>query len=315
MTSKHRIIQFPSLAGSPTATARLAQAYDVIPLWQQADQKAALAEHGKGITAIVTSANVGIQADAIDALPDLKAICSWGVGYDTIDVAYARERGILVSNTPDVLNDCVADMAWGLMIGAARRLGQAHILARNGEWNGSIPLGMRVSGKKLGIVGLGRIGEAIAKRGLGFDMEVRYHSRRQRQDISYGYEASLLDLAEWADFLVVATVGGPETRHLVNRQVLEAVGPRGVVVNIARGSVIDEVALAETLASGKLGAAGIDVFDKEPHIPEALRAVDNAFMAPHIASASYDTRMAMEDLMLENLASFFATGKVITPVE
>lgn len=317
MTSKPRIIQIPSLAGSPSASERLAQRYDVLPLWQQADRKAALAEHGKGVAAIVTSANLGARADLMDALPDLKAICSWGVGYDSIDLDYARSRGIQVSNTPDVLTDCVADMAWGLLIGAARRMSQGDRLVRSNAWteHGSVPpLGTRVSGKKMGVVGLGRIGEAIARRGLGFDMEVRYHNRRPREGAPYGYEASLLELAKWADFLVIATVGGPETRHLIDREALEALGPRGILVNIARGSVVDEAALAEALASGKLGAAGLDVFEREPNVPDALKASDNTFLMPHVASASYETRLAMEDLMLENLASFFATGKVVTPV-
>jgi len=317
MTHKPRIIQVPSLAGSPTVGARLAQHYEVFPLWQQADRKAALAEHGRGVTAIVTSANIGASAELIHALPDLKAICSWGVGYDTIDLACARERGILVSNTPDVLTDCVADMAWGLLIAAARRMGQGDRLVRSGEWDrgSAVPFGIRVSGKKLGVIGLGRIGDAIARRGLGFDMEIRYHNRRRRDDVIYGYEASLSDLAAWADFLVVATVGGAGTYHLVDRKILTALGPNGVIVNIARGSVIDEVAMAELLESGQLGAAGLDVYEHEPHVPAALKACDNTFLTPHVGSASYETRLAMENLMLDNLASFFATGKVLTPVQ
>ena len=245
----------------------MADRYDVVELWKFPDRKAALAEHGKGITAIVTSANFGANAELINALPDLKAICSWGVGYETIDVAAAQARGVQVSNTPDVLTDCVADLAWGLLIAAARRMGQGERFVRSGQWgqiHGSIPLGMRVSGKKLGIVGLGRIGDAIAKRGAGFDMQVRYHNRRQRDDVAYGYEASLVELARWADFLIVATVGGAGTRHLVNQEVLEALGPKGIVVNIARGPVIDETALVAALEAGKLGWAALDVFEHEP---------------------------------------------------
>ncbi|OZI41368.1 hydroxyacid dehydrogenase [Bordetella genomosp. 5] len=318
MTTKQRIIQVGSYAGSPSANARLAESYDVFELWKHEDRKAALAEHGKGVTALVTSATFGCSAELMDALPDLKAICSWGVGYETIDVAAAKARGILVSNTPDVLTDCVADLAWGLLIAAARRIGQGERFVRAGQWgqvHGNIPLGMRVSGKKLGIVGLGRIGDAIARRGLGFDMEVRYHNRRQRDDVDYGYEANLVDLARWADFLIVATVGGPQTRHLVGREVLEALGPKGIVVNIARGPVIDETALVEALTSGKLGFAALDVFEHEPKVPEALRTGDQAVVLPHIGSATYETRMGMEDLMLANLKSYFETGTVVTPAE
>ena len=288
MTTKPRIIQVGSLAGSlrqpdlgrPLRRRRTLE----IP-----DRKAALAEHGKGITAIVTSANFGANAELINALPDLKAICSWGVGYETIDVAAAQARGVQVSNTPDVLTDCVADLAWGLLIAAARRMGQGERFVRSGQWgqiHGSIPLGMRVSGKKLGIVGLGRIGDAIAKRGAGFDMQVRYHNRRQRDDVAYGYEASLVELARWADFLIVATVGGAGTRHLVNQEVLEALGPKGIVVNIARGPVIDETALVAALEAGKLGWAALDVFEHEPG------AAGAAGQRPGRAAAAYRQRHA-----------------------
>lgn len=318
MTTKHRILQVGSLSGSPSANQRLADGYDVLELWKHADRKAALAEHGKGITAMVTSASIGADADLIAALPDLKAICSWGVGYETIDVQAARQRGVLVSNTPDVLTDCVADLAWGLMIAGARRMSLGDRYVRAGRWgqvHGSIPLGTRVSGKKLGIVGLGRIGQAIARRGDGFDMQVRYHNRRKRSDVPYGYEASLVELARWADFLVVATVGGAGTRHLVDSAVIEALGPKGVIVNIARGPVIDEQALVAALESGKLGCAALDVFEYEPNVPDALKTSDNTVLLPHIGSATYETRLAMEDLMLENLQAYFQTGKLVTPVE
>ncbi len=317
MTSKQRIIQVGSLAGSPSANQRLADTYEVIELWKHPGGAAALGELARGVTALVTSANTGAPASLIEALPDLRAICSWGVGYETIDVEAARQHGVQVSNTPDVLTDCVADLAWGLLISAARRMGQGERFVRAGQWgqvHGSIPLGMRVSGKKLGIVGLGRIGEAIARRGAGFDMEVRYHNRRQRDDTPYGYAASLTELADWADFLVIATVGGPETRHLVGREALQALGPKGIVVNIARGPVIDEAAMTDLLAKGELGFAALDVFEHEPKVPEFLRQSDQTVVLPHIGSATYETRLAMENLMLENLAAYFATGKVITPV-
>ncbi|ARP86210.1 2-hydroxyacid dehydrogenase [Bordetella genomosp. 9] len=317
MTAKHRIIQVGSYAGSPTANDRLARDYDVVELWKYPDRKAALAEHGKGVDVLVTSASMGCTAEIIDALPDLKAICSWGVGYETIDVKAAQRRGIQVSNTPDVLTDCVADLAWGLILAAARRIAYGDRFVRTGGWgqvHGSIPLGSRVSGKKLGIVGLGRIGQAIAKRGSGFDMEVRYHGRRRRDDVPYTYEASLRDLAAWADFLVVATVGGPSTFHLISKEVIEALGPKGTIVNIARGPVIDENALVEALQTGKLGNAALDVFEHEPKVPDALKANDNVVLLPHIGSATLETRLEMENLMLANLEAFLKTGKVLTPV-
>lgn len=318
MTTKQRILQVGSFSGSPSANQRLAKDYDIFELWKHADRKSALAEFGKDITAMVTSASMGADAELINALPNLKAICSWGVGYETIDVKAAHARGVMVSNTPDVLTDCVADLAWGLIIAGARRMTLGDRFVRAGRWgqvHGSIPLGTRVSGKKLGVIGLGRIGQAIARRGEGFDMDVRYHNRRARTDVSYGYEASLVALAAWADILVVATVGGPETRHLVNQEVIEALGPKGIIVNIARGPVIDEQAMTAALENGKLGCAALDVFEFEPKVPEALIDSDNTVLLPHIGSATYETRLAMEDLMIENLVSFFQTGKLVTPVE
>jgi len=317
MTTKHRVIQIGPMAGSPSANERLQAEYDVFELWKQPDRAAALAQHAKGVSVAVTSANTGCSPELMDAMPDLKAICSWGVGYETIDVAAARQRGIVVSNTPDVLSDCVADMAWGLMLACARRIGQAERFVRSGQWgqvHGSFPLGTRVSGKKLGIVGLGSIGQGIAKRGSGFDMDVRYHNRRPRTDVPYTYMDTLVGLAEWADFLVVATVGGPGTRHLITREVLEALGPKGMVVNIARGPVIDEAAMVEALQKGTLGSAALDVYEFEPKVPDALKSMDNVVLLPHISSGTYETRQAMADLVFDNLKLFFEQGKLVTPV-
>ncbi|MEI2414909.1 2-hydroxyacid dehydrogenase [Orrella sp. JC864] len=317
MTTKPRVLQVGPLAGSPTAQDRLNAEYTPLELWKEQDKAAFLAREGKGVRAVVTTATAGCSAEIINALPDLQAICSWGVGYETIDVEAARARNVLVSNTPDVLTDCVADLAWGLMLATARRIAQGDRYVRANQWgqvHGIFPLGTRVSGKKLGIVGLGRIGEAIARRGLGFDMQVRYHNRRQRQDVDYGYEASLVSLARWADYLVVATVGGPATRHLVSREVIEALGPEGMIVNIARGPVIDETALVQALSDGKLGGAGLDVFEFEPKVPDALKQMDNVVLLPHIGSATYETREEMANVVFDNLRSFFETGKVVTPV-
>jgi len=317
MTTKQRVIQIAPMAGSPSANERLQEEYDVFELWKQSDPMAALAQHAKGVQVAVTSANTGCTAELMDAMPDLKAICNWGVGYETIDVDAARQRGIAVSNTPDVLSDCVADMAWGLLLACARRIGQGERFVRAGQWgqvHGTFPLGTRVSGKKLGIVGLGSIGLGIARRGAGFDMDVRYHNRRPRTDVSYTYMDTLAGLAEWADFLVVATVGGAGTHHLVNREVLEALGPQGIIVNIARGPVIDEAAMVQALQQGKLGGAALDVFENEPKVPDALKSMDNVILLPHISSATQETRKAMADLVFDNLKAFFEQGKLVTPV-
>ena len=316
--TKPRILQIGSLTGHPPANAELEARYEILQLWKASDQQAFLREHADSIEVLATSANIGCKAEVINSLPKLRAICSWGVGYDSIDVDVAKSRGIIVSNTPDVLNDCVADLAWGLLIACARNIAWGDRFVRANHWEnkvGSLTLGTRVSGKKLGIVGLGRIGEAIARRGQGFDMDVAYHNRRARTDVPYKYVDSLVDLASWSDFLVIATVGGASTRGLINEPVLRALGQKGILVNIARGSVIDETAMVRVLAEGALGGACLDVFDKEPKVPDELKTMNNVVLMPHVASATHETRRAMTDCLLDNLSSFFSTGKVLTPID
>lgn len=265
---------------------------------------------------VLATATTPITAAFMDTLPALRGICNIGVGFDAIDRGHAHQRGVAVSNTPDVLNDCVADLAWALMLDTARRVSAADRYVRAGQWTHEhgFPLSTRVSGKKLGIVGLGRIGQAIAKRASGFDMQLRYHNRRPRKDISWHYEPSLIELAHWADILVVAAVGGDETRGLINRAVLDALGTRGILINIARGSVVDERALVQALQEGRLGGAGLDVFECEPQVPAALRQLDQVVLTPHVASATHETRAAMLGLALDNILHFQETGKLLTPV-
>ncbi len=300
----------------PEAQQRLAQLFDLIELWKEQDPDAVIAARQNEIVAVVTSAMTPTSAKLIDKLPNLRAICSHGVGYDAIDVKHAQKKGIQVSNTPDVLNDCVADLALGLLLATARRLGQAERYVRSNLWgtDAKFPLGVKVSHKKIGIVGLGRIGMAIAQRAKGFDMEIRYHNRRQRTDVGLTYEPSLVELAAWADFLVIATVGGPDTRHLVNDDVIKALGRDGILINISRGTVVDETAMVNALVSGELGGAGLDVYESEPTVPDALKTLDNVVIVPHIASATSETRKAMADLVAANAEAFAKTGNVITPI-
>jgi hydroxypyruvate reductase len=245
-------------------------------------------------------------------MPALRVISSFGVGLDKVDVDAARARGVAVGYTPDVLNDCVADTAFALLMDVSRKVSAADRFVRRGDWlKGAFPLTSRVSGKRLGMVGMGRIGRVIAHRSSGFDMEVRYHSRNKSSDVSYGYEPSLEALASWADYLVVATAGGPETRHLVSASVLEALGPDGYLVNIARGTVVDEAALVDALVNQRIAGAGLDVFEDEPKVPEALFALDNVVLQPHLASGTHETRAAMAQLVFDNLQAFFSTGKVL----
>lgn len=312
MADKAAIVQIGSLGEE--IDGQLQARYDVLRLWEQPGGIETRAR--TGITAVVTSVRHGCKAALIKRLPDLRAICSWGVGYETLDVAAAHARGIAVSNTPEVLDDCVADLAWGLLIAAARRIAVGDRYVKGGDWHaiGAFPLSTRVSGKRLGVLGLGRVGEAIARRGSGFSMEVRYHNRRERPALPYGYAASLRELASWADFLVVACEGGPATRHLVSAEVIDAVGPQGIIVNIARGSVIDQPAMVQALQEGRLGGAGLDVLEDEPAVPPALMGMDQVVLMPHVGSATRETRRAMGQLVLDNLDSFMAGRGLLTPI-
>lgn len=305
----------------PTLEARLAAAFDVHRLPDEADRQAFLAAQGGRFAGLVTSAGVGADAALMDALPNLRVISSFGVGLDRIDLDAAAQRGIAVGYTPDVLNDCVADLAFGLMLDVARGMSAADRYVRRGAWAGAgtpssapFPLGRKVSGARLGIVGLGRIGRTIARRAVGFEMELRYHSRRTVADAPWSHEPSLPALAEWADFLVVIVAGGAQTRHLVDERVLDALGPRGFLVNVARGSVVDEAALVRALVDKRIAGAGLDVFAHEPQVPPELMALDNVVLLPHIASGTIETRQAMADRVFDNLSHFFAEGRLLSPV-
>jgi len=295
--------------------AQLSARYAVTPLWEYADQGALLARQGASFRAVVTAGGAPVRAKLIDALPALQVIGTRGVGFEHIDRQAALARGIAVSNTPGVLTDCVADLAFGALIAAARRLAAADRFVRRGDWRKArYPLTTRVYGKRLGIVGMGRIGQAVARRAVGFAMTVRYHSRRPVPQCAAGYAASLHELADWADFLVVCVPGGDATRKLISAAVLDALGPEGFLINVARGAVVDEAALIGALAQGKIAGAALDVFKREPDVPQALMDLDNVLLLPHIASSTKETFAAMETLLLDNLNSFFATGRLLTPV-
>jgi hydroxypyruvate reductase len=306
-----RLLQIGPLL--PALEARLAATYDIHLLHKEPDPRAFLAAHGREFVGVATSARFGADAALIAALPNLKIISSFGVGLDAIDLGAAGARGIAVGYTPDVLNDCVADTAFALVMDVARRFSASDRFVRRGDWlKGQFPLATKVSGKKLGILGMGRIGRVIARRASGFDMEVRYHNRKPLADVGHVYADSLKALAEWADFLVVASAGGAETRRLVSREVLEALGPTGYLVNISRGSVVDEQALVEALQNGRIAGAGLDVFEDEPKVPEALFALDNVVLLPHLASNTHETRAAMAQRVEDNLAAFFAGRPLVS---
>jgi hydroxypyruvate reductase len=275
---------------------------------------AAFAAIAPRIRAISGGGESRVSAGLIAQLPALEVISVFGVGYDGYDMAAIRARGIPLTNTPNVLNDDVADMGISLMLMAARRLPQADQYVRQCKWpGGPFPLVRKVSGARLGIVGLGRIGMAIARRAEGFGMSIAYTTRTPRSDITYPYFASPALLAAQVDFLMVITPGGAATRHLINADVLAALGPKGYLINVARGSVVDQDALIHALQTGVIAGAGLDVYADEPNVPEALRVMDNVALTPHAASATWQTRKAMADLAFGNLQAHFAGKPLLTP--
>jgi lactate dehydrogenase-like 2-hydroxyacid dehydrogenase len=267
------------------------------------------------VRAIAASGESKVSAELMARLPTLEIISVMGVGYDGIDVAAAKARGVVVTHTPNVLNDDVADLALGLMLCAARQLPAADRYVRSGQWatSGAMPLARKMSGARLGLVGMGRIGQAIAHRALAFGMSVAYTSR-QPKDVPHRYLPSAVALAAEVDFLVVITPGGAATRHLINAEVLAALGTKGILVNVARGSVVDEAALIDALERGVIGGAGLDVFENEPNVPERLRALPQVVLAPHIGSATGQTRQTMADLAFANLKAHFGGQPLPSPV-
>jgi lactate dehydrogenase-like 2-hydroxyacid dehydrogenase len=293
--------------------AALAERYTVHRLWEAADRDALLADIGPRVRGVANGK--GVDAALLDRLPKLEIIANFGVGYDNIDVKAAKAHNVRVTNTPNVLNDAVAELTIGLMVALARRIPQADQYTRQGRWPGAgFPLQTELNGKTLGILGLGRIGKEIAIRAQAMKMRVVYHGRRKQADEPFTYYADLADMARDADWLVLIAPGGKATEKIVSRQVLEALGPAGFLVNMARGTLVDEAALVELLQARKLGGAALDVFEKEPQVPEALFGLDNVVLSPHQGSATLQTRNKMGQLVVDNLDAWFAGEPLISPV-
>ncbi|HKS02638.1 MAG TPA: 2-hydroxyacid dehydrogenase [Arthrobacter sp.] len=302
----------------PAVQESITEDYGAVRLPDAASEREEfLRMHGASFEVAVTSGKVGVGTDLMRALPNLRAVINFGVGYDTTDVAQATERGIAVSNTPDVLNDCVADTAVALYLDVLRRVSAADRYVRRGDWltQGNFPLATKASGRKVGILGLGRIGRVIARRLEGFDCDISYHSRNPVAGVAYRYAASPVELAAGCDVLIVAAAGGGGSAGLVDAAVIDALGRDGYLINIARGSVVDEEALVAALLAGKLAGAGLDVFLKEPKVPEDLVSLDNVVLLPHLGSGTNETRADMAELTLANLRSFVTTGAVLTAVQ
>ena len=296
-------------------TEEVEKAFTVHRLWEAEDPEVLYAAAAPTCRAAVTRNVFG--SEMMDKLPNLGLVAVLGVGYDQVDLEAAKARGIAVTNTPDVLSEEVADYAMGLLLSLARRLPQGERYLRAGRWEteGPMAYSRRPRGKKVGVLGLGRIGAAFAKLCGAFDMKVGYHNRNRRDDVSYRYFGSPADLAAWADFLVCITPGGAATRHLVNAEVIEALGPEGSLVNVGRGASVDDDALVAALRSGNLAGAALDVYVDEPNVPKAyLGLEDNLILQPHLASATHETRRAMSQLALDNARAFYEGLELLSPV-
>jgi lactate dehydrogenase-like 2-hydroxyacid dehydrogenase len=301
--------------GHAATQATLEAEFTVHKLHEAADKARFLKERAERVRGIASFGTFVVDGKLMDALPKLEIIANFGVGVDQIKLEDAKARGIVVTNTPDVLNECVADTAIALVLNTLRKLPQCEAYLRAGQWaaKGPYPLTTSLGGKVMGVLGLGRIGEAVANRAMACGMKIRYHNRSKKA-VPYPYDPDPVTLARNSDVLMVVTPGGPETRNLVGAAVLDALGPQGYLVNIARGSVVDEPVLLRYLQEKKIAGAGLDVFADEPRVPPEFFTLDNAVIFPHVASATVETRKAMGDLQIENLRRHFAGQPVLTRV-
>lgn len=312
MSNKIPLLVLNSL--SSAHQAQIAEVYDMTYAFGPEQRAAAIAEHGKKFRAVLTIGVIGITPDEIDAMPALELICCLGAGYEGVPLEVTRARGIATANGAGTNDDCVADHAFGLLIGIVREFRKLDRLCREGVWREAIPQPPNVSGKKLGILGMGTIGQKIAKRAAAFDMEVGYHNRKPKEGAAQRYFDDLKSLAAWADFLVLAAPGGPATKHLVNAEVLDALGPQGYLVSIGRGSVVDTEALAAALRENRIAGAGLDVYESEPKRPEQLIGLDNVLLTPHMAGWSPEATQKSVDHFLANAEGHFAGRGVVTPI-
>ncbi|WP_245424177.1 2-hydroxyacid dehydrogenase [Methylovirgula sp. 4M-Z18] len=307
----------PAALSNPLVAQEVGAKLTLHKLWETPDADAALKELAPRIRGILAGApgHRRVGGEFLGQFPNLEIVSSFGVGYDHIDAKWAAAHGVVVTNTPDVLNEEVADTAMGLLLSTLRQLPQAERYLRAGKWQqANFPLSDSLQGRTMGILGLGRIGKAIARRAEAFGVKIAYHGRSRQPDVPYPYYATVLEMAAAVDILMVIAPGGPSTKHLVDAAVLRALGPRGVLINVARGSLVDEDALVAALQKGEIMSAGLDVFAHEPQVPQALLDMDHVVLLPHVGSASHRTRDAMAHLVAENMLSYAAGKGPLTPV-
>ncbi len=301
----------------PLVMEKLGEAFTLHKLWEIADKDAFYREKGAAIRGLVVGGHVRIDEAFLKNVPNVEIISNFGVGYDSVDVKVAAAKGIIVTNTPDVLSEEVADTCLGLLLMTVRELPQSERWLRAGKWEGQGPYPLThttLRGSTVGIIGLGRIGKAIARRLEAFDVKIEYHNRRPVADCGYAYRASLKELAKSVDILVSVAPGGPETHHMIDAGVFEALGPKGIFINIGRGSAVDEPAMVEALKKGTIRSAGLDVFEFEPKVPAELIAMENVVLLPHVGSGTHHTRNLMGQLLVDNMTGWFSGKGPKTPV-
>ncbi|WP_186143983.1 2-hydroxyacid dehydrogenase [Burkholderia gladioli] len=297
------------------ARAAIAAQFDLIHAPDEASRAQAVAEHGAKVEAVLTDGSTGLTEDELARLPGLVFLNALGAGYENLPVAAARRRGIAIAHGVGANDDCVADHAFALLLATVRGVVRLDAACRAGVWRDALPMQPNFSGKRIGIVGLGRIGAKIARRAAAFDLEIGYHNRRPREGAEFRYFPAVVELARWADYLVVATPGGADTRHLIDAAVLAALGARGFLVNVSRGSVVDTAALAAALRDGRIAGAGLDVYEGEPEPPAELVGLDSVVLTPHVAGTSPQARDRTIELFLENAARHFAGQPLLTPLQ
>lgn len=298
----------------PNEMKQVEKHFNLLRLWKQSDPEEALRLHKNDIVGIISTAgDMGVTRRMIENLPNLELISQFGVGVDNIDLQAAAERHVTVTNTPGIVTNDTADTGLALILATLRRVVEADVTVRTGGWR-PFPLGASLTGKRVGIIGLGRIGQAVAKRCAAFEMQISYHGRSEKKDVSYQFYADLLQMAGNVDILVACCPGGAETRHIVNHKVLKALGPDGYFINIARGSVVNTEDLLVALSNREIAGAGLDVFENEPEVPEALKSMDNVVLLPHIGTATLETRTEMGRMVLANIMAHFEGKPAITPV-
>jgi D-3-phosphoglycerate dehydrogenase len=294
--------------------ARIAASFDLHYAPTREARTEAVTAHGAAIRAVLTNGTTGLTAAEIDAMPALEFVSALGAGYENIATEHARARGIVLANGAGTNDDCVADHAMALLLAVVRDVPQRDRATREGIWRDALPMRPSVSGKRLGVIGLGNIGQKVARRAAGFDIEVAYHNRKPRNDAAWRYFDNVREVARWSDYLVVATPGGPSTHHLIDRDVLDALGPKGFLINVSRGSVVDTAALAHALSHGVIAGAGLDVYEGEPQPPHALLPLTNVVLTPHVAGTSPEAIGASVDNFITNATRHFAGEDVLTPI-